>query len=653
MCGLTGFWERGSSGRTAEEMHRLVRSMADTMTHRGPDADGSFADVSQGVALGFRRLSILDLSPAGHQPMASASGRYELVFNGEIYNFQRLRRELELADSAPAWRGSSDTEVLLACFEAWGIQPTLEKAVGMFAMALWDTSSHSLTLIRDRLGVKPLYVAEMGRTILFGSQLLPLKRHPHFRAELDMDALELYFRHNCIPAPYTVYRDCRKVLPGTFEVFGPGHGQHNVVVWWDPARRLADARQRPFEGSLPAAADRLEELVEDATRLRMLADVPVGAFLSGGIDSSTTVAFMQRLSALPVKTFTIGFKEAQFDETAHARRVAEHLGTDHTELCLTAAEVADLIPKLPHVYDEPFADSSQIPTYLVSQIARSRVTVALSGDGGDELFAGYGHHQTYPMVWNWRQNVPSVGSSALSALMRHTNSQRLERILAPLRQRIPSAYSRLLSGDKLSRLATVMGEPSFESFVATLLWQIPESLRLVPAATACRQLEGKVARPNPFPQGLSHLLFRDLTRYLPDDILAKVDRASMGVSLEVRSPFLDHRVAEFAWSLPDSFKLHGTSGKWVLRHLLHRYVPAKLVERPKVGFAIPVAEWLTGPLRFWVLDMLSPARLRQQGILDPQATQGLWDALVKGKQSNQTPIWSILMFQAWLEANRA
>lgn len=653
MCGLTGYWDRSPAGRTAEEMHCLVRHMADSMVHRGPDAAGSWVDHARGVALGFRRLSILDLSPAGHQPMVSHAGRFVMVFNGELYNYQRLRNELAQQGHRPAYHGTSDTEVLLACCEAWGLEKTLPKMVGMFALALWDTKEGTLTLVRDRLGVKPLYVAEMGSTLLFGSQVRPLERHPAFRCELDMDGLELFFRHNCIPAPYSVFRGCRKILPGTMEVFGPQIGQHTSVVWWDPGTRLEAMRRQSFDGSLEEAADQLQALVEDATQLRMLADVPVGAFLSGGIDSSTTVAFMQRLAGVPVKTFTIGFKEAQFDETAHARKVAHHLGTDHTELCLTASEVADLIPKLPHVYDEPFADSSQIPTYLVSQVARSRVTVALSGDGGDELFAGYGHHHTYPLVWSWRKSVPVPARGLLSLALHRANAEGLERLLTPLRQRFHSPYSRLLSGEKLARLAAVMGETSFQAFVTTLLWQIPESLRLVPSATGCRILEAGIRRPNPFPEGLSHVLFRDLTGYLPDDILAKVDRASMGVSLEVRSPFLDHRVVEFAWSLPDEFKLRGTTGKWVLRHLLHRHVPAKLVERPKVGFSIPVGQWLTGPLRFWAMDLLSPARLRRQGLLDPDEPQRLWEGLCRGRQSYQAPIWSLLMFQAWMEARGA
>ncbi len=624
--------------------------MADTMIQRGPDDSGSWADASLGIALGFRRLSILDLSPLGHQPMVSASGRFVIVLNGELYNYQRLRSRLQSQGQAPTFRGTSDTEVLLACIEAWGLKTTLERSVGMFALALVDREERTLTLVRDRLGVKPLYVAQVGATLIFGSQMRPLEVHPHFDRQLDLDALELFFRHNCIPAPLTIYRCCRKLVPGTYEVFSERGGPPETVVWWDPAQRLAECQRQGFAGTLQDAAGELDHLLEDATRLRMLADVPVGAFLSGGIDSSTTLGFMQRLSSTPVRTFTIGFKEAQFDETAHARRVAEHLGTDHTELCLTASDVASIIPDLPAMYDEPFADSSQIPTFLVSRIARSRVTVALSGDGGDELFGGYGHHLTYPLVWSWRSALPPGSVALIRAAIRTSNPAFWDRILAPLRNRIPAPYSRLASGDKLVRLAKVLGEADFESFVTTLLWQIPETRRLVPGAQGCRGLERNVRRPSPFASGLSHLLFRDLVKYLPDDILTKVDRASMAVSLEVRSPFLDHRVVEFAWHLPDVYKLDGKVGKRVLREVLHRFVPAKMVERPKAGFAIPVGDWITGPLQFWTQDMLSEARIRKQGILDPAEVMRLWQELKAGKVANQAPIWSILMFQAWLES---
>lgn len=649
MCGLTGFWEWHQGGIPGAALAEDAARMAATLVHRGPDDSGVWVESQAGVALAFRRLAILDLSPTGHQPMLSPSGRYAVVFNGEIYNYLRLKAMLESQGEAPPFRGSSDTEVLLACVEAWGLATTLQRCVGMFAIALYDRQNQELMLARDRLGVKPLYVAHNRERILFGSQLKALEANPRFHPTIDLDAAALYFHYACIPAPYTIYQRCRKVMPGTIELYRHGCEEPEVTSWWDPVAAFTQASQHPFQGSLDEAADQLDILLADATRLRMLADVPLGAFLSGGIDSSMTVSAMQRLSTRPVKTFTIGFTEALFNEASFARDVARHLGTDHTELFVTASDAAAVIPNLPDFFDEPFADSSQIPTFLVSKLARKSVTVVLSGDGADELFGGYGHHFSYAMIWDRKKLLPTPLVSAASKAIRVLSPETWDRLLSPVSRSLPERYGRLLAGEKLYRLSGVLGESRFEEYLTGLLSQVPANCPLVPNAHPLPLLPEAPPLEPPFHRPLPRMLFHDLTRYLPNDIMAKVDRASMAVSLEVRSPFLDHRLAEFAWGLPDAMKLRNGTGKVVLRQLLHRRVPRGLVERPKAGFAVPIGDWVAGPLRDWAESLLAPNRIRRQGILNPAEVSSLWQEHLSGRRPRPAVIWSILMFQAWLE----
>lgn len=620
----------------------MLGRMGEAIAHRGPDDSGVWLDVGAGIGLSYRRLSILELSPAGHQPMVSASGRYVIAFNGEIYNHLDLR--LQLGDRA--WRGHSDTETLLAGFEIWGIEQTLQRAVAMFAIALWDRDTRTLTLARDRLGEKPLYYGWQGGVFLFGSELKALKQHPAFVGEVDREALALYLRYCCVPAPRSIYRGVCKLAPGTLlRVCASDRQLPEPKQFWSLKDVIEHGQRELFQGSDAEAVAVLEAKLLDAVRLQQIADVPLGAFLSGGIDSSTVVALMQAQSRRPVRTFTIGFQEAGYNEAEHAKAVARHLGTNHTELYVTPAQAQAVIPRLATLYDEPFADSSQIPTSLVSQMAREHVTVSLSGDAGDELFGGYNRYAWATKILQYPRPLRKLLAHGFTALSPSAWNW-LYRALAPV---LPKSMRFALPGDKAHKLASILGAESqaaiYRGLVST--WPAPAEVVLGSEEPATllddRASWGDVA-------ALEHrMMALDAMTYLPDDILVKVDRAAMGVSLETRVPFLDHRVVEFAWQLPLSMKIRDGQGKWLLRQVLYKYVPKELIERPKMGFGVPIDAWLRGPLREWAEALLDEARLRREGYFRPEPIRKKWREHLSGRRYWQYYLWDVLMFQAWRE----
>ena len=651
MCGLTGFWET-SARRAGADLCQTVRRMAGTLHHRGPDDGGEWAEARAGVAFGFRRLAIVDLSPAGHQPMTSASERYVIAFNGEVYNFEALRAELTGQNAAPAFRGRSDTEVMLAAIEAWGLEAAVRRFVGMFAFALWDRQERILHLVRDRLGIKPLYYGWAGDTLLFGSELKALRAHPAFRPEIDRDVLTLLLRHNYVPAPYSIYKGIRKLPPGTILTLRGG-GEATPVPYWSARDAAAAGLADPFSGSEAEATDRLDALLREAVGLRMVADVPLGAFLSGGVDSSAVVALMQAQSARPVQTFSVGFRESGYDEAPFAREVANHLGTDHTELYVSPEDAQAVIPALPAMYDEPFADSSQIPTFLVSQLARRSVTVSLSGDGGDELFAGYNRYFAGRRLWDRMDRMPPALRRAAAGALTAVPSRTVDALARQIHPLLPRGLRHGGLSGKVAKTADILRADCPDAMYGTLVshWTDPAALVLgehVGEPPTALTGEDRWAGPTDLTQ---RMMYMDQMSYLPDDILTKVDRASMAVGLEARVPLLDHRVVEFAWRLPLSLTLRDGQGKWLLRQVLYRYVPREMIERPKMGFGVPLDSWLRGPLRPWAEALLDENRLRDEGFFDPAPIRARWAEHLSGRRDWQSHLWGVLMFQAWHEAN--
>ena len=647
MCGFTGFVNLKRGGLKCEDD---LRRMNSPLTHRGPDDEGYWVDSRLSLGLAHRRLSILDLSPQGHQPMSSADDRYVIAYNGEVYNFSALRDRLNFSQ----WRGHSDTEVMLAAIEQWGVEEAVKNFIGMFAFALWDKKERLLHLVRDRLGIKPLYYGWQGDSFLFGSELKALKAHPEFKGVIDRNSLALLMRHNYIPAPYSIYEGIKKLLPGhifTLSMKKPQNASGPVPYW--SAKEVVDRGVRePFTGSEEEAIHQFETLLADAVKLRMVSDVPLGAFLSGGVDSSTVVALMQAQSAQPVKTFSIGFLEDEFNEAQHAKRVANHLGTDHTELYVTPEEARSVIPRLPTLYDEPFADVSQVPTFLVSQLARKDVTVSLSGDGGDELLAGYRRYDRASLIWNKVKWCPFIFRKFISRVLVSVPPQFWDGIFNRIRFMVPAKLRFSDSGHKIHALSTILNPENADVLYRGLIshWRDPTSLVL-----------GSTEPPTPFsskghwkilPEFIERMMFLDLITYLPDDILTKVDRASMGVSLEARVPLLDHRVVEFAWRIPLSMKIKNGESKWLLKQILYKYVPRNLIDRPKMGFGVPLGSWLSGPLREWAEELMNEKRLQREGYFNPEMVRLKWSEHLSGKRNWQYVLWNVLMFQAWLEENQ-
>lgn len=647
MCGLCGILEPGALDESA--LHHAVKRMTDTLFHRGPDDEGLWLDPEAGVALGHRRLSILDLSPLGHQPMISACGRYVLAFNGEIYNHPDLRRDL--GDGHP-WRGHSDTEVLLAWIARHGVAATLPRLNGMFAFALWDRQARRLTLARDRLGEKPLYYGWNRGRFLFGSELKALTAHPQWQGELDRDALAAYLRLSYIPAPYSIYKHIHKLEPGTYATLDPDQRDPAINVFWSAREAAERGLNAPFGGTQGQAIDAVEALLRDAVGLRMHADVPLGAFLSGGIDSTAIVALMQAQSTRPVRTFSIGFHEAGFDEAPFARRVAAHLGTDHTELYVTGQDGLDAVARLPQLWDEPFADQSQIPTLLVSAMARRDVTVCLSGDGGDELFGGYSRYLWTRDTWRRIGKLPLGLRRALARAVTGVGTGTWDRLLRPFGRLLPGPLAIANPGDRLHKAIDVLTGDSPEALYLRMIshWKDPAAVVIGAREPATVLTDpSRRARTGSITESM---MFMDSVLYLPDDILVKVDRASMAVSLEARVPLLDHRLYELAWSLPLEWKVRGRLGKIPLRRICERYCPPELLDRPKMGFGIPLEHWLRGPLREWAEALLSRDRLHADGLLNPDPIRTQWEEHQAGRRNWSYYLWDVLMFQAWLDATR-
>jgi len=644
MCGIAGFFA-ARPDRKLDECHQIALDMASRLAHRGPDDEGSWAEAQAGVALGHRRLAILDLSEEGHQPMHSQDGRYVLVFNGEIYNFQELRRELET--DGHTFRGHSDTEVMLAGFCEWGFRPALERFVGMFALALWDRQTRKLHLARDRVGEKPLYYGWAGDTLVFGSELRALQAHPDWCGRVDRQALALLVRYGYIAAPHSIFENTYKLLPGhaltlnLAEIRARRLG--TSTAYWS-AHAIAEAgATQPFKGSEEEASRHLVSLLQQSVAQQMIADVPVGAFLSGGIDSSLVVALMQAQSRRPVKSFSIGFEEKGFNEAEFAKAVARHLGTDHTELYVQSKELQQVIPTLPSIYDEPFADSSQIPTAVLCRLARQHVTVSLSGDGGDELFGGYNRYQEAQWLWKLTGWVPGP-FRRMARHLKHVSRAGLNMPFTP--DAVRPALNRLwnlsdiLSGSTDRALYDLLMTPNRLPHPWLKKAQEPPTQR------------DEVANWHRLPELLQRMMCLDLTSYLPNDILVKVDRAAMSVSLETRIPLLDHRIIEFAWSLPISFKVQRNQGKWLLREVLHQYVPRALVDRPKRGFGAPIADWLRGSLRGWAEDLLGEGRLRKEGFFEAAEVRRKWQEHLSLRRNWAAGLWHVLMFQAWLDEQK-
>jgi asparagine synthase (glutamine-hydrolysing) len=645
MCGFAGLLT--TAGLGPDELSAHATHMIAPLVHRGPDDSGVWADAPSGVALGFRRLAILDLSPHGHQPMWSPSRRFVMVFNGELYNFTDLRSELKARGYR--FRGRSDTEVILAAFDEWGIEAAVRRFIGMFAIAVWDTSRRELSLLRDRIGKKPLYVYREPGLITFGSELKALMAGPSFDRAIDGEALASYFRYLCVPAPRSIFRSAIK-LPAAhiLTISDPTLPLPAPRPYWSLHDAMRAGLENPIAGTEAEAVDALDGLITDAVKCRMVSDVPLGALLSGGIDSSLVVATMQAVSNRAVKTYTIGFIEEEFDEAAHAARVAGHLGTDHTELLLTAEDAHSLVPRLPGIFDEPHADPSQLPTLLVSQLARRHVTVALCGDGGDELFGGYNRYIYGARMLPRVDRIPRVLRRRVAAGIATVPAAMWDRVHGLTAAVLPGHMPRQRLGERIHKIGALMSADSMDNMYRSLLsaWQEPADLLGRSAETADSPAPALAA--GAAIDLLDRMMLSDQAVYLPDDLLAKVDRASMAVSLEVRAPLLDQRIIEFSWRLPRALKIRGGAGKWILRQVLHRRVPASLVERPKMGFSVPIDGWLRGPLRKWAEPLVSPDALEASG-LDPRPVRLAWGDLQDGRRQNGLALWAVLMFQAWRE----
>lgn len=640
MCGIVGYWDKQGANTS------VVEKMALKIQHRGPDGAGVWLNQAGDLAMAHRRLAILELSPAGHQPMVSPCERFTLVFNGEIYNHLALRADLERQGGHFNWRGHSDTETLLAALRHWGIEQTLQKLNGMFAFSLWDRQEKSLFLARDRMGEKPLYYGNQGGRFFFSSELKAFKAHPDWRPEIDRNALTLYMRHNAIPTPWSIYQGIKKLLPAHYVVIREaGSDVSEPICYWDLAKVAEEGIAKQADGSVESLTNELDTLLRDAVKSRKASDVPLGAFLSGGFDSTMVAAMMQAQSPSPIKTFTIGFNEQGYNEAVHAKAVAKHLGTEHTELYVSPEDAMAVIPRLATIWDEPFSDSSQIPTLLVSELARKHVTVCLSGDGGDELFCGYSRYPQGYKIWNTLQQVPNPIRQAVGSLMQVFPGAPIEYLLSFLPKRFQIPHF----ADRLPKLGQLVKEKSGASYYQRSVSHWKEPGNLVLGGIEPQTLFNRSEQFPKVRDFREQMMYLDSMTYLPDDILTKVDRASMAVSLEARVPLLDHRIVEFAWKVPMSMKYRDGQGKWLLREVLYKYVPKALMERPKMGFGVPIELWLQGPLRDWAEALLDEKRLRDEGIFDPAPIRKMWEEHVSGKRRWHYYLWDVLMFQAWLD----
>jgi len=652
--------------RAVNDDQYVLEKMNNRLSHRGPDAEGYWTDLEAGILLGHKRLAIIDLSEAGAQPMVSRSGRYILAYNGEVYNFAELRRELE--GLGIPFRGHSDTEVILSSIEQWGLEAAVQRFNGMFAFALWDRKDRMLSLVRDRMGIKPVFYSYLkDGGIVFGSELKALKAHQQFDSTVRKDVLPLYLRYNYIPDPWTIYAGTFKLQPGRILVLSMADvaaGFDEKIpacskVYWDAREVAHQGMKSPVCTNDVEALEGLEDVLGRAVSDRLVSDVPLGAFLSGGVDSSTVVALMRETASGTVKTFSIGFSEGQYNEAPHARKVARHLETDHTELLVTPDEAMRVIPLLPEMYDEPYSDYSNIPTFLVSKLARQSVTVSLSGDGGDELFGGYNRHMILPRLWKQLDGIPVSlrRAAARMILMKSPDGwDRIGKLFGAGRGRVPADI-----GYKLHKLSDSLSSRSAAELYHRLIseWKNPNEVLF--HSDKGKQAGGSgCAIPeiiahsvwDEFP-GLSEIsMFLDQTHYLPDDILTKIDRASMAVSLEARVPILDHRVVQFAWSLPLELKISNGTGKRPLRNILYKRVPKELIERPKQGFTVPIGPWLQGALKTWAGELIDPIRIEKEGFFNTETVAQLWDEHQAGRRNHDSRLWPLLMFQAWLDAER-
>ncbi len=640
MCGIAGLVNPGLG---ATELAAATERMGQTLRHRGPDGDGHWLDEKAGLGMAHRRLAIVDLSPTGAQPMSSANGRYVIAYNGEIYNFRELRAEL--ISVGALFRGGSDTEVMLAAIEQWGLTAAVSRLAGMFAFALWDRNTRTLSLVRDRLGIKPLYWGQMGGNFLFASELRAFRACPGWRAEIDRDSVAAYLRWNYIPAPRSIYAGVQKLEPGCILTLAADQTPR-IKHYWQARQVVRDAIASRATLSDDEALAELNDVLQRSVASHMISDVPLGAFLSGGIDSSLVVSLMQAESQRPIKTFSIGFKETGYDEAVHAARVARHLRTEHTELYVDPGHAREIIPKLGTIYDEPFADSSQLPTYLVSEMTRAHVTVALSGDGGDELFAGYRRYQWASAIWRRFGNLPQGVRRAIAA----TLSRMPAATWTAAAWLLPERLSAGRLDDRVDKFARYISQPSANGIYRAQHSHWPPNLALQGSEPKGVTWDPSLTRE--IPDFIERMQFMDMVQYLPDDVLTKVDRASMAVSLEARVPLLDHRLVEFAWRLPMQMKRRGSMPKWALRQILYKHVPRDLVDRPKMGFGAPIAGWLRGPLRDWAEALLESKRLANDGFFDAAPITKSWQAFLEGDDRLREPLWGILMFQSWYEMNQ-
>ena len=647
MCGFTGFVDTNQI-----DSEEICRRMIGSLNHRGPDHSATWINKELGVALGHARLSIIDLSPAGNQPMQSNCGRFVTIFNGEIYNHLALRKQLITDGFKGSWRGHSDTETILEAFSRWGIKKSFEKSVGMFGLAVLDLRKRKLYLARDRMGEKPVYYGWQDGVFLFGSELKALKLHPKFKNSIDRNSLSLLMRYNTIPSPYSIYEGIFKLSPGNILALDLESRSFEIESYWSLQDTIRSSLSNPFHGNEQEALLELESVLKNSINEQMISDVPLGAFLSGGVDSSTIVSLMQSQSIDKIKTFSIGFNEEGFDEALNARGVAKYLNTEHTELYVTPSQAREVIPMLPEIFDEPFSDSSQIPTYLVSKLAKEKVDVCLSGDGGDELFGGYNRHFWVRSIWDKVRFLPTFSRYLLFYAITSLSPYKWDKLFKSSTSFLPSRFQTSQPGDKMHKLANVITANSPDEMYKSLVshWQNPESLVL-----GAKEIETILTQQFSLIDSLEieeKMMFLDSITYLSDDILTKVDRSAMAVSLETRIPLLDHRVVELAWRLPLEMKINHGNGKHILRKLLFKYVPRDLVERPKMGFSVPINSWLRGPLNEWAEDLLSTSKLKKEGFFSPDEIKKKWEEHKSGRRDWQHQLWNVLIFQAWLEKNR-